>query len=148
MAEDQQQKKIQHIWCSATINKKMEDVLVSWICNQAQNAVGISEYVIYLSTFGGSPHSAVNLYNFFKSIPQKTTAYNMGNIFSAGVPFFLGFQKRIGYNTSLNSDHWLRCKNVVKSPKTGGQNEEAKSVPERVAGQGGLGSDQGSQNDS
>ena len=88
--------KIQHIWCSATITKKMEDVLVGFICNQAQTAAGVSEYIIYLSTLGGSPFCAVNLYNFIKSIPQKTTVYNMGNVFSAGVPFFLGFQKRIG----------------------------------------------------
>ena len=32
------------------------------------------------------------------------------------------------YNTSLNSDHWLRWKNVVKSPKIGGQNEEAEDL--------------------
>ena len=88
--------KTQHIWCSAGITKKMEDVLVGFICNQAQSSAGVSEYVIYLSTIGGSPFCAVNLYNFIKSIPQKTTVYNMGNVFSAGVPFFLGFQNRIG----------------------------------------------------
>ncbi len=92
----EQPTKPQHIWCSAAITKKMEDVLVGFICNQAQSSVGISEYVIYLSTIGGSPFCAVNLYNFIKSIPQKTTVYNMGNVFSAGVPFFLGFQNRIG----------------------------------------------------
>ena len=36
------------------------------------------------------------------------------------------------YNTPLNSDHRLRCKNVVKSPNLGGQNEEASTVSERV----------------
>ncbi len=95
MAEEQTVK-TQHIWCSAAITKKMEDVLVGFICNQAQSSVGVSEYIIYLSTIGGSPFCAVNLYNFIKSIPQKTTVYNMGNVFSAGVPFFLGFQNRIG----------------------------------------------------
>lgn len=94
--EQEQGPKIQHIWCSAALTKKMEDVLVGFICNQAQNSAGISEYIIYLSTLGGSPFCAVNLYNFIKSIPQKTTVYNMGNVFSAGVPFFLAFQNRIG----------------------------------------------------
>jgi len=94
--EQETNPKVQHIWCSAALTKKMEDVLIGFICNQAQNSVGISEYVIYLSTLGGSLFCAVNLYNFIKSIPQKTTAYNMGNVFSAGVPFFLGFQNRIG----------------------------------------------------
>ncbi len=88
--------KVQHIWCSTAITKKMEDVLVGFICSQAQSSVGISEYIVYLSTLGGSPFSAVNLYNFIKAIPQKTTVYNMGNVYSAGVPFFLGFQNRIG----------------------------------------------------
>ena len=88
--------KIQHIWCSVTINKKMEDVFTGFINNQAQAGQNISEYVVYLSTLGGSPFSAISLYNFIKSIPQKTTVYNMGNVSSAGVPFFLSFQTRIG----------------------------------------------------
>jgi len=94
--EIEQTPKIQHIWCSATISQKMEDVFTGFINNQAQTGQNITEYVVYLSTLGGSPFSAVNLYNFIKSIPQKTTVYNMGSVFSAGVPFFLGFQNRIG----------------------------------------------------
>lgn len=90
------QPKIQYIWCSATITKKMEDVFTAFINNQAQAGQNISEYVVCLSTLGGNPFYAVNLYNFVKSIPQKTTVYNMGSVFSAGVPFFLGFQNRIG----------------------------------------------------
>lgn len=86
----------QHIWCSVGISKKMEDVLVGFILNQAQNKAGISEYIIYLSTTGGNPFAAIELYNFIKSIPQKTTVYNMGNVYSAGIPFFLGFQTKIG----------------------------------------------------
>lgn len=74
----------------------MEDVFVGWICSQAQSGQQISEYVVYLSTLGGSPFSAINLYNFIKSLPQKTTVYNMGTVYSAGVPFFLSFQTRIG----------------------------------------------------
>lgn len=88
--------KIQHIWCSVSITKKMEDVFIGFILNQAQTNLKISEYVVYLSTTGGSPFSGISLYNFIKSIPQKTTVYNMGNIASAGIPFFLGFKNRIG----------------------------------------------------
>lgn len=87
---------IEHIWCSVAITKKMEDVFVGYICNQAQGGKNISEYIVYLSTLGGSPFSAISLYNFIKSIPQKTTVYNMGSVASAGVPFFLGFENRIG----------------------------------------------------
>jgi ATP-dependent protease ClpP protease subunit len=74
----------------------MEDVFTGFINNQAQNGQNITEYVVYLATLGGSPFSAISLYNFIKSIPQKTTVYNMGNVASAGVPFFLSFQTRIG----------------------------------------------------
>jgi ATP-dependent protease ClpP protease subunit len=88
--------KVQHIWCSVLISKKMEDVFTGFILNQAQTGQNISEYVVYLSTIGGSPFSAISLYNFIKSIPQKTTVYNMGQVASAGVPFFLSFQTRIG----------------------------------------------------
>src|SRR6266404_4296464 len=88
--------KVQHIWCSVEISKKMEDFLVGWILQQAQNNAGITEYVIYLSTTGGNPFASISLYNFIKSIPQKTTVYNMGTVASAGVPFFLGFENRIG----------------------------------------------------
>jgi len=88
--------KVQHIWCSVEISKKMEDVLIGWILQQAQNNVGITEYVVYLSTTGGNPFASISLYNFIKSIPQKTTVYNMGTVASAGVPFFLGFESRVG----------------------------------------------------
>src|SRR5229473_8576056 len=88
--------KVQHIWCSVAISKKMEDVLIQFICNQAQQGQGVEEYIVYLSTLGGSPFSAITLYNFIKSIPQKTTVYNMGSIASAGVPLFLAFETRLG----------------------------------------------------
>lgn len=85
-----------HIWCSVAITKKMEDVFIGIIWNQVQKNENISEYIVYLSTTGGSPFSGINLYNFIKSLPQQTTIYNMGNVASAGVPFFLGFKTRIG----------------------------------------------------
>jgi ATP-dependent protease ClpP protease subunit len=88
--------KIQHIWCSVSISKKMEDVFTGFIIGQAQAGKNISEYIVYLATLGGSPFSGISLYNFIKSIPQKTTVYNMGNVSSAGISFFLGFQTRIG----------------------------------------------------
>jgi ATP-dependent protease ClpP protease subunit len=91
-----QAQNIQHVWCSATISKKMEDVLVQFVCSQTQQQQNETEYVVYLSTLGGNPFSAVNIYNFIKSLPQKTTVYNMGAVYSAGVPFFLSFKKRIG----------------------------------------------------
>jgi ATP-dependent protease ClpP protease subunit len=87
---------VQHIWCSASITKKMEDVFIGFICSQAQQGKDISEYVVYLTTVGGNPFSAISLYNFLKSLPQKTTVYNMGTVYSAGVLFFLGFQNRRG----------------------------------------------------
>lgn len=87
---------VRHIWCSVNITKKMEDVFVQYILGQASSGINVSEYIVYLSTIGGSPFSAISLYNFLKSLPQKTTVYNMGNVGSAGVTFFLGFQNRIG----------------------------------------------------
>jgi ATP-dependent protease ClpP protease subunit len=88
--------RVQRIWCNAQITKKMEDVFVNLVLNQAQQGENIAEYVVYLTTLGGSPFSALNLYNFLKSLPQTTTVYNMGTVYSAGVIFFLGFQNRFG----------------------------------------------------
>jgi ATP-dependent protease ClpP protease subunit len=87
---------IQHIWCSATITKKLEDVFVGLILLQAQQQANISEYVVYVTSLGGLPFSGVSLYTFLQSIPQKTRVYNMGMIASAAVPFFLGFKERYG----------------------------------------------------
>ena len=78
---EQQAAKVHHIWCSATINKKMEDVLVSYICEQSKNTSELSEYVVYLSTLGGNPSSAISLYNFIKS-SHKTLSVSLGMEFS------------------------------------------------------------------
>lgn len=85
-----------HIWCSAYITQKMEDVIVGHILGLAQKQIDVDEYVFYITCIGGSPSSAINLHNFLKSIPQRTTAYNMAGVASAGVLFFLGFETRIG----------------------------------------------------
>lgn len=88
--------KVQHIFCNAQITKKMEDVFINIVLNQAQKGEDITEYVVYLTTLGGSPFCALDLYNFLKALPQKTTVYNMGTVYSAGMLFFLGFQTRFG----------------------------------------------------
>ena len=93
--------KTQHIWCSASIDKRLEDILTGMIMSRPD----VTEYVLYLSTSGGNPFSAVNLYELFKSQSATTTAYNMGSISSAGVTFFLGFQKRVGVPFSTFSIH-------------------------------------------
>ena len=79
-----------HIYCSANITPKIHDVFVAFVLNQ----INISEYVIYLTSPGGSPWAGFNLYSFIKSRPEKTTVYNMGNVDSAAVQFFLGFKHR------------------------------------------------------
>ena len=57
---------------------------------------GLNEFVVYLITGGGNPGSGMELYNFFKARPERTTVYNMSSVDSAGVLFFLGFQQRYG----------------------------------------------------
>ena len=74
----------------------MADVFIGFVCEQAKSDRPVTEYVVYLTTTGGSPYSGINLYNFMKSLPQKKTVYNMGSVDSAGVQFFLGFDHRFG----------------------------------------------------
>ena len=90
---------IQHIYCSAIISKKMCDVLTGYVLSVASNG-SITEFVLYLITGGGHPGSGMELYSFFKAQPERTTAYNMANVDSAGVLFFLGFGRRFGMPAS------------------------------------------------
>jgi len=87
------QPRIQHIYCSAAISKKMCDALTGFIFS-ASAAGKIDEFVVYLVTGGGSPVVGMELYSFFKARPERTTIYNMAHVDSAGVLFFLGFENR------------------------------------------------------
>ncbi len=86
---------VQHIYCSAIISKKMCDVLTGYVLTAAAHEA-IEEFVLYLVTGGGHPGSGMELYSFFKARPERTTAYNMASVDSAGVLFFLGFARRFG----------------------------------------------------
>lgn len=81
-----------HIYCSANITAKMHDVFVSYILSQTN----VTEYVLYLTSPGGNPAVGFNLYAFMKARSEKTTVYNMSNVDSAAVQFFLGFEHRYG----------------------------------------------------
>lgn len=113
---------IQYIWCSAGISKKLEDVLCQFIIGQLQQGQNVSEYIFYISTTGGDPYAGVNLFSFLKSLPIKTTGYNMGMVASAGVPFFLGFKNRIGvpncsfmiHQTTINRNSFPENVNVFE----------------------------------
>lgn len=113
---------IQYVWCSAGISKKLEDVLCSFIIAQLQKGLNVSEYVFYVSSVGGDPYAGVNLFSFLKSLSIKTTAYNMGMVASAGVPFFLGFGTRIGvpncsfmvHQTTINRNSFPENVNVFE----------------------------------
>ncbi|WP_409564998.1 ATP-dependent Clp protease proteolytic subunit [Microvirga sp.] len=66
---------------------------------------GVDEFVVYLVIGGSSPSSGLELYNFFKARPERTTVYNMSSVDSAGVLFFLGFQTRYGVPASSFKVH-------------------------------------------
>jgi ATP-dependent protease ClpP protease subunit len=91
---------VQHIYCSAIISKKMCDALTSYVFSVSAAKSRIDEIVLYLVTGGGNPGSGMELYTFFKARPERTTIYNMSNVDSAGVLFFLGFQQRFGVPAS------------------------------------------------
>jgi ATP-dependent protease ClpP protease subunit len=113
---------IRYIWCSAGISKKLEDVLCQFVIGQLQKGLNVSEYIFYISTTGGDPYAGVNLFSFLKSPPIKTTAYNMGMVASAGVPFFLGFKNREGvpncsfmiHQTTINRNSFPENVNVFE----------------------------------
>lgn len=49
----------------------------------------------------------MELYNFFKARHEQTTIYNISSVDSAGVLFFLGFQKRYSLPASSFMVHQL-----------------------------------------
>ena len=90
-----------HIYCSAAMTPKLHDIFVSFILSQGD----VEEYIIYLTSVGGVPIVGFNLYSFIKARPEKTTIYNMGNVDSAAVQFFLGFKKRLSTPTGTFMVH-------------------------------------------
>src|SRR4028119_1969963 len=92
--------RLQHIYCSAIISKKMCDALTSYIFSVSAAKGAVDEFVLYLVTGGGNPSSGMELYTFFKARPERTTIFNMSNVDSAGVLFFLGFKRRFGVPAS------------------------------------------------
>jgi ATP-dependent protease ClpP protease subunit len=78
----------------------MCDALTSYVFSISAAKGGLDEFVVYLVTGGGNPSSGMELYNFFKARPERTTIYNMSSVDSAGVLFFLGFQTRYGVPAS------------------------------------------------
>jgi hypothetical protein len=58
------------------------------------------------------------------------------------LPLTLSSRKRggiLGQTASLNSDHWLRCKNRLIISQTRRSDEKAKDLSERVQGASSLG---------
>jgi ATP-dependent protease ClpP protease subunit len=51
------------------------------------------------------PHRPLNLHSFIKSRSEKTTVYNMGNVDSAALQFFLGFRHRFAVPNSTFMIH-------------------------------------------
>jgi ATP-dependent protease ClpP protease subunit len=70
---------------------KMHDVFIQFVLSQKD----VTEYIVYLTSLGGTPFVGFNLYSFMKSRPEHTTVYNMANVDSAALQFFLGFKKRL-----------------------------------------------------
>lgn len=85
---------VQHIYCSAIISKKTCDALTSYVFSISAAKGGVDEFVVYLVTGSGNPSSGMEMYNFFKARPERTTIYNMSSVDSADVLFFLGFKTR------------------------------------------------------
>ena len=90
---------VQHVYCSVIISKKMCDALTSYVFLISAAKGGIDQFVVYLVRGGGNPSSGMELYNF-KARPERTTIYNVSSVDSAGVLFFLGFQRRFGLPAS------------------------------------------------
>lgn len=67
-----------------------------------------SKLIVYMSSGGGIPAFAIEMYAFIQSLPIDTCVYNMGSIESAAVTAFMAFKERYATPASHFMTHKTR----------------------------------------
>jgi len=101
--------------------------------NALMNAVdqkmkqGVSQFIILISSPGGSVFHGLSAYNYLKGLPASITTHNFGSVDSIGVVLFCGGSKRLSVP---------QARFLLHGVNAGFQNErlEEKQVEERLKG--------------
>ena len=88
---------------------------------------GVSEFIILISSPGGSVFHGLSAYNYLKGLPVAVTTHNFGSVDSIGVVLFCGGSKRLSVP---------QARFLLHGVSAGFQNErlEEKQLEERLKG--------------
>ncbi len=88
---------------------------------------GVTQFIILISSPGGSVHHGLSAYNYLKGLPVSITTHNFGSVDSIGVVVFCGGSKRVSVP---------QARFLLHGVSAGFQNErlEEKQLEERLKG--------------
>ena len=88
---------------------------------------GVSEFIILISSPGGSVFHGLSAYNYLRGLPVSVTTHNFGSVDSIGVVLFCGGSKRLSVP---------QARFLLHGVSAGFQNErlEEKQLEERLKG--------------
>lgn len=88
---------------------------------------GVSEFILLISSPGGSVFHGLSAYNYLKGLPATITTHNFGSVDSIGVVLFCGGSKRLSVP---------QARFLLHGVSAGFQNErlEEKQLEERLKG--------------
>jgi ATP-dependent protease ClpP protease subunit len=89
---------------------------------------GVNEFVILISSPGGSVLHGLSAYNYLKGLPAKITTHNFGSVDSIGVILFCGGSKRLSVPQARFLLHGVSY-SVAQN-----ENLEEKQLEERLKG--------------
>lgn len=92
--------KILQIFITEDIKQCVEDRIKIIINSELGVNSTYTDVHLYMTTEGGDVDPAFRIYDLFKSLSQKTSVFNIGKVWSAGIIVFLAFQTRFALTNS------------------------------------------------
>jgi ATP-dependent Clp protease protease subunit len=106
------------------------DVTVNALMNSVDQKMkqGMEDFIILISSPGGSVIHGLSAYNYLKGLPASITTHNFGSVDSIGVVLFCAGSKRLSVPQARFLLHG------VNAQFSGNQNLEEKQLEERLKG--------------
>jgi ATP-dependent Clp protease protease subunit len=106
------------------------DVSVNALMNAVEQKIkqGIKEFIIAISSPGGSVFHGLSAYNYLKGLPVEITTHNFGSVDSIGIVLYCSGSKRLSVPQARFLLHG------VSAQFRGEQSLEEKQLEERVKG--------------
>jgi ATP-dependent protease ClpP protease subunit len=89
---------------------------------------GVGDFIILVSSPGGSVHHGLSAYSYLKGLPASITTHNFGSVDSIGIVLYCAGSKRLSVPQARFLLH------AVNAQFTGNQNLEEKQLEERLKG--------------